>query len=75
MSHAFESVETAWSSLSEKDKNEIRLAFENPEMRIVRPFPLGFGETNRVGRLRGYGNAIVAPLATQFIETVMDWLD
>ena len=37
-------------------------------------FPLVNGATNRVGRLRGYGNAIVAPLAQEFIETAMDWL-
>ena len=31
-------------------------------------FPLANGLTNRVGRLRAYGNAIVAPLAQAFIE-------
>jgi DNA (cytosine-5)-methyltransferase 1 len=30
-------------------------------------FPLAYGATNRVGRLRGYGNAIVAPQAAEFI--------
>jgi DNA (cytosine-5)-methyltransferase 1 len=35
-------------------------------------FPLAHGATARVGRLRGYGNAIVAPLAQVFIETVME---
>jgi DNA (cytosine-5)-methyltransferase 1 len=30
-------------------------------------FPLAHGATNRVGRLRGYGNAIVAPQAAEFI--------
>lgn len=35
-------------------------------------FPLVDGATNRVGRLRGYGNAIVAPLAQVFIETFME---
>ena len=33
-------------------------------------FPLVDGATNRVGRLRGYGNAIVAPQAQAFIEAV-----
>jgi DNA (cytosine-5)-methyltransferase 1 len=28
------------------------------------------GATNRVGRLRGYGNAIIAPQAQAFIEAV-----
>lgn len=36
-------------------------------------FPLAHGPAARVGRLRGYGNAIVAPQAQAFIETVMEW--
>jgi DNA (cytosine-5)-methyltransferase 1 len=31
-------------------------------------FPLAHGAPARVGRLRGYGNAIVAPLAAEFIK-------
>ena len=38
-------------------------------------FPLAHGATARVGRLRAYGNAIVAPLAVEFIKAVMDVLD
>jgi len=34
--------------------------------------PLANGVAGRVGKLRGYGNAIVAPLAAQFIRSVMD---
>jgi DNA (cytosine-5)-methyltransferase 1 len=34
-------------------------------------FPLAHGVAGRVGKLRAYGNAIVAPLATEFIEAVM----
>lgn len=34
--------------------------------------PLAHGVAGRVGKLRGYGNAIVAPLAAQFIRSVMD---
>lgn len=37
-------------------------------------FPLAHGATARVGRLRAYGNAIVAPLAQTFVETVMECL-
>ncbi len=37
--------------------------------------PLVAGTTNRVGRLRAYGNAIVAPLAAEFIGAVMDEID
>ena len=35
-------------------------------------FPLAHGAPARVGRLRGYGNAIVAPLAAEFIRAYMD---
>src|SRR3990167_9105989 len=35
-------------------------------------FPLAHGAPARVGRLRGYGNAIVAPLATTFIQAYQD---
>jgi len=35
-------------------------------------FPLAHGSAARVGRLRGYGNAIVAPAAQAFIESVME---
>jgi len=34
--------------------------------------PLAHGASARVGRLRAYGNAIVAPLAAEFIAAVMD---
>jgi DNA (cytosine-5)-methyltransferase 1 len=38
-------------------------------------FPLAHGSPARVGRLRGYGNAIVAPLAQIFIEEAMRCID
>lgn len=37
-------------------------------------FPLAHGVSARVGRLRGYGNAIVPPLAALFIQAVMEAL-
>ena len=37
-------------------------------------FPLAYGATARMGRLRGYGNALVAPQATAFIKAFMDIL-
>jgi DNA (cytosine-5)-methyltransferase 1 len=36
-------------------------------------FPLAHGAPARVGRLRGYGNAIVAPLAAEFIAAYMSF--
>jgi len=35
-------------------------------------FPLAHGAAGRVGRLRGYGNAICAPLAEEFIRAYME---
>lgn len=53
------------------------LACRDGKWRPVEPgtFPLAHGVTNRVGALRGYGNAIVAPLAQTFIEIAMEYLD
>jgi DNA (cytosine-5)-methyltransferase 1 len=34
--------------------------------------PLAHGVSNRVGRLRAYGNAICPQVAAEFIEAVMD---
>ncbi|WP_082171721.1 DNA cytosine methyltransferase [Methylobacterium indicum] len=34
--------------------------------------PLAHGAASRVGRLRAYGNAIVAPVAAEFIRAVLD---
>jgi DNA (cytosine-5)-methyltransferase 1 len=44
--------------------------------RAVEPgtFPLAHGAAARVGRLRGYGNAIVAPVAEAFVRAYMDLL-
>lgn len=35
---------------------------------------VGAARRNRVGRLRGYGNAIVPAVAVEFIRVVMEWL-
>jgi len=35
-------------------------------------FPLAHGAPARVGRLRAYGNAIVAPLAAEWVRVVME---
>jgi len=40
-----------------------------------RTFPLANGASNRVGALRGYGNALVAPVAQTFVESVMEIID
>lgn len=47
------------------------------EWRPVEPgtFPLAHGAPNRVGRLRGYGNAIVAEVAATFLEAAFDAIE
>lgn len=46
---------------------------KGPRWRPTEPssFPLVHGAPQRVGQLRAYGNAICAPLATEFIKAVM----
>ena len=48
---------------------------QDGKWRPVEPgtFPLADGTPQRVGRLRGYGNAIVAPQAAAFITAFMGW--
>ena len=50
------------------------LGCRDGKWRPVEPgtFPLAHGSPARVGRLRGYGNAIVAPQAQAFIEVVQE---
>ena len=50
------------------------IACRDGRARPVEPgtFPLAHGAPARVGRLRAYGNAIVAPLAAEFIAAVME---
>ena len=50
------------------------LSCRDGKWRPVEPgtFPLAHGAPSRVGRLRAYGNAIVAPQAQVFIEAVME---
>ena len=49
------------------------LACRDERWRPVEPgtFPLAHGAAARVGRLRGYGNAIVAPQAAAFVEAYL----
>lgn len=51
------------------------LGCRDGKWRPVEPgtFPLAHGAPARVGRLRGYGNAIVAPQAQAFVEAVREW--
>jgi DNA (cytosine-5)-methyltransferase 1 len=50
------------------------IACRDGKRRPVEPgtFPLAHGAPSRVGRLRAYGNAIVAPLAAAFVQATMN---
>jgi len=55
-------------------KNADWLLCRDDKFRPVEPgsFPLANGATQRVGRLRAYGNAINAEVAKTFIESILD---
>ncbi len=69
--YSFVAVESVWSSFSEEDKARERVDFNAGIWRRVEFFPLSSGEEGRVGRLRGYGNAIVPQVAAEFIKAFM----
>jgi DNA (cytosine-5)-methyltransferase 1 len=54
-------------------RNADWLFCRDEKWRPVEPgtFPLAHGVSNRVGRLRAYGNAIVPQVAATFIQAVM----
>lgn len=56
-------------------RNADWLLCRDGKWRPVEPgtFPLAHGITNRVGRLRAYGNAICAEAAVEFIEIAMEY--
>lgn len=51
------------------------IACRDGKARATEPgtFPLAHGSPARVGRLRGYGNAIVAPQAEEFVRAFMEY--
>lgn len=65
-------IQKVWASLSEEEKNSVRMGFDASRWKKLVSSPLECGATNRVGRLRGYGNAIVAPQAEAFIRAYME---
>jgi DNA (cytosine-5)-methyltransferase 1 len=67
-----QSIQKIWASLSEEEKNSIRMGFDATRWEKLVAFPLEHNAINRVGRLRGYGNAIVAQQAQAFIAAYME---
>jgi len=70
--HSFGPLETTWASLSQDAQDRIRLGFDVGAWRRVVPVPLAVAAPARVGRLRGYGNAIVAEVAEGFIRSFLE---
>ena len=70
--HAHQPIETVWSSIGKEAQDRLRLGFDASRWRKVVAFPLEVRASNRVGRLRAYGNAIVAPQAQAFIECALE---
>ena len=69
--HSSQSIKEVWASLSEEATNRVRMGFDAARWGKLVAFPLERGCENRVGRLRAYGNAIVAPVAEAFIRAYM----
>jgi DNA (cytosine-5)-methyltransferase 1 len=68
-------IQAVWRSLGEEDQARVYLEARSRGLVVAPISPLAFGVPDRVGKLRAYGNAIVAPLAAEFIGAVMDVLD
>jgi hypothetical protein len=69
--YAPDAAEAAWRSLGEEGQNRFRLAVEAGAWMRTVEHPLAHGAPAQVGRLRAYGNAIVAPVAAEFIRAAM----
>jgi len=66
-----------WTFLSTQPffwRNAVWLPCRDGKARPTEPglFPLAHGAPCRVGRLRGYGNSLVAPAAEEFIRAYME---
>jgi hypothetical protein len=72
MQHPFDSSETVWRSIGEEVQNRFRLELGKGNFVRTIEHPLAHGVPARVGRLRGYGNAIKPQLAAAVIEAYLD---
>jgi hypothetical protein len=65
-------IEAVWRSLAQEVQDQIRMGFEKGGFMRTAEHPLAHGAPARVGRLRGYGNALCAPAAQAFIESYIE---
>lgn len=70
--HSHHPIEEVWASLGEEAQDRLRMGFDAARWERVDAFPLARKSEARVGRLKGYGNAIVAPQAIAFIESYLE---
>lgn len=70
--HSSLSPAEVWASLSEEEKDRIRVGFDASRWELVAPFPLRKKAPARVAALKGFGNAIVAPQAIEFVKAYME---
>lgn len=65
-------VEAVWRSLSQEAQNRFWLEVRQGGFMRTNESPLSIGAPARVGRLRGYGNAIKPEVAQVFIEAYLE---
>ena len=68
------SPQEIWASLGEEAKSRLGLGFDAARWELLAPHPLTENAPARVGRLRGYGNAIDAVVAEEFYRALIDIL-
>lgn len=66
-----EQVEAAWASLGKEIQGRFRLVLGQGRFVRTVEHPLAHGVPARVGRLRGYGNAIVPQVAAEVIRAYL----
>ncbi len=70
--HSPESVQAVWRSIDEEGQARIYLEARARGLVVAPVSPLEPGTAARVGRLAGYGNAIVPTVAATWIRAVME---
>ncbi len=69
-----EQIEAVWRSFSQEVQDRLWLEVRKSTLVRTHEFPLAYNQPARLGRLRGYGNAICPQVASTFIEAYKDTL-